>query len=1137
MTFWKKRKRWIVIAAVALFLYGALLVGKGIFLNRVRVQLQTVFHYDTLRMTVLPPSIIVEDVRSLSTAPFYSIRKIVVSMSSLSLFRRDKPLRIVVDNPVLRLTWPARPSDGPGRSLSLLPLPFDIEKGLIRNGEAFIWSESGYLQSRNIQLLFTQKEDAFSLKVDASTNTFHPSSAVETLEGRILLAVSGKGQEILVHRILAETNGFIFKADGRVTNPGDPRIELSTFFNADTILLAELLDMPFEWEGRARGEGRIERAEGRVRFTTAVRSNNLVLNDVAMGDVDGRVDWDSTDGAKVELRTRKTGDPPGFVSLEFSDEGVRGSARSVPLNTIMNYARVPWPVRSPAWGTFLLQNRVLDVSAEFRDTSTGPDGNGYPFMGRVRFRYDFDTNNLEADSRDLISSFARVEAEARVRIDETLDIEIRGEVADVAQTRQFVSLLLDQSFPIPEIRGRGTADVEILGDYKNPRIQMTFDLSPAGFDLFNAASVSGRVVIAGDHLDGSFRMDDPDMKGLLALTVRGDRLETDIRLDEGRAEVILPSLAIDAPVEGRAAGRFFYMQQGDEEQVSGVFSSRSLSVLGQEIRDVSSGLQWKDGRLAFPSINLTLHEGPVRGHAAVGLDDLSYDVDLRAESVDLSGFSSDLHGRGQIRLQGVGRFGREGLTGRFDISDLHVEPLQPAQAEGSVILDIIENGLLIEIDGGFLPGSNAIRSTIRIPLDESTIQADIRGHYENLDLLLPWPGAKGRLNHIFEVHGLRAAPVVDGVVDFKGALIPFPGFAHAVTDYTGLVFVQKGNISVRSFQGYLGGGEVRASGNIAIGSGGIERIDLTADGGDMLLSPLERTRALADGTVRLLKDDRRFVLEGGFTVKKLSWRREALERIAFSSAPYPSVKREAGFFDDLNLNLRFRSDGNAWMENALGRVHGRFDLTVSGNILDPLVLGEIETLGGEIFFQDRKFKLLQGRLNFFNPAAIEPFLEFRAESYVKDYRVTMAVSGLVSNLRPEFTSSPPLPPEDVLALLAMGEAFKRTYQYDVSSQLGTTSLLSFQLTEEAKKRAESLFSLDRFRIDPFIMGTSAEMTARLTVGKQVSRSLFILYSTNLNTQREEIVRMEWEIGNDFSIVGIRNEWGRISFDVKVRKRF
>ena len=63
------------------------------------------------------------------------------------------------------------------------------------------------------------------------------------------------------------------------------------------------------------------------------------------------------------------------------------------------------------------------------------------------------------------------------------------------------------------------------------------------------------------------------------------------------------------------------------------------------------------------------------------------------------------------------------------------------------------------------------------------------------------------------------------------------------------------------------------------------------------------------------------------------------------------------------------------------------------------------------------------------------------------------------------------------------------------------------------------------------------MTARLTVGRQISRNLSILYSTNLTTERGEIVRMEWDLGRDFSLVGMRNELGRISFDVKIRKRF
>jgi translocation and assembly module TamB len=148
-----------------------------------------------------------------------------------------------------------------------------------------------------------------------------------------------------------------------------------------------------------------------------------------------------------------------------------------------------------------------------------------------------------------------------------------------------------------------------------------------------------------------------------------------------------------------------------------------------------------------------------------------------------------------------------------------------------------------------------------------------------------------------------------------------------------------------------------------------------------------------------------------------------------------------------------------------------------------------------------------------------------------------SLNGLLNKLTPEFSSSPPLPPEDVLALLTLGESFRRTYSYDASTQQSTASLLSFQLGEEAIKRAEKLFSIDRFRIEPFLLGSSAEMMARLTLGKKISKKIFFLYSTNLSSQREDITRLEWQLSDDISIVSTRNEEGRISIDVKVHKRF
>ncbi len=103
--------------------------------------------------------------------------------------------------------------------------------------------------------------------------------------------------------------------------------------------------------------------------------------------------------------------------------------------------------------------------------------------------------------------------------------------------------------------------------------------------------------------------------------------------------------------------------------------------------------------------------------------------------------------------------------------------------------------------------------------------------------------------------------------------------------------------------------------------------------------------------------------------------------------------------------------------------------------------------------------------------------------------------------------------------------------------MSTASLLSYQVADEAKKRAQGLFTLDRFRIDPFVNGTTTEMTARLTVGKKLSRNLLVVYSTNLGTQREEIFRVDWDVSTDFSLVGLRNDLGKVSFDLRYRKRF
>ncbi len=1135
MSIFRRYRGAIALVLVLASLWAGLVAARAIFLGRVRDGLSRALRYDSLRLSVLPPSLVVEGIRSIAADPVFAAARADVTISPLALFRREKPLTVVLDKPSIRVSAAALKSLRGGPRERLVPPPFSLEKLLARGARATIELPAGVVETGDLKAVLTPEEDRFVLKAQAGTAVFRPRNGGDPFSARVSVVASGRGEDIVLHQVILEGRDAMVKAEGTFRNVSPPEMKLSASFRVGTPLLARAIDLPFAWEGAVHGAATATLTSGGLAVDLDVESPQFVWNGVSLGPMRGRGSLRPGREFRVDLDFEPPGAPPAAVALKIAGGRVDGEVRRIPLDPIMAFTEVPWPVLSPAWGTFRWENDVLTAEAEFRDDDGVPAGGRYPAAGRAVLTFDKASGDVDIRTDDLRTSFARARATCRIRNQKTVEAEIRGDVTDLKQCREFVEKVTATTFPFPEVRGAGTAEVKITGAIADPRVEARMSASPAGFDRLDAKFVEGSFTTLGTRFEGRFHVEDPDARG--DLTVTADDTVARVRIERAEADArkILAGLDIPLALEGRATGSADVTVTETDESVSGEFRSPVLRFAGRALRDVDAALDWKGGVLSFPRVRFGVEAGTVSGRAMFGVVGRTYDVDLRAEKIDLSRLFPGATGLLDASVAGKGAFDREPLAGRFEVPDLLVPPLQKAAVRGDLSVRMDGDVPVLEVKGGILPGDNTFQGTLRVPPGDAPIEGEVRGSVGNLDLLLPWPGAQGRLNVLARVQGPRSAPELTAVADVAGSLLPLPRFAHALEDYSGLAVLQNGTVSIRSLQGKLGGGPVAASGEVRLGRGGIASIDVTAEGQDMLLSPLERTRAVADGTARLIKDDRRFVLEGNFNVRRLLYRRGVFEKFSFSSAEYEPEPDD--FFAGLALNLRIRSGDDAWMENAMGRVNGRFDLTVSGTVESPLLLGTIEAKSGQVYFQDRTFRILKGRLSFFNPAAIEPYLEIRGETYVKDYRVTIAVEGLASNIKPEFSSSPPLPPEDVLALLALGESFKRTYQADRSSTLGTASLLSFQIAEQAKRRAEGLFSLDQFRIDPFVLGTSAEMTARLTVGKRLSRNLNILYSTNLTTQREEIVRMEWELSDDFSVVGTRNEWGRISFDVKVRKRF
>jgi len=1133
----KKRLKGLIFLGITLILiFAVIILIRNVLLIQIKQRIRSSFNYDQIYFSSFPPSLIVKEAETYSSDPYLSARKISVRLSIRSIISRGKPFTIVIEEPIIRLSSLEKKPSSPGSKATDFTIPVFIEKLLLCEGQFTYESRGLQLHCKGINAVFTQKKNNFTLFSEIKENHLFINEFSKNVRGSLYLALSGRGEKINLKRFHVKGPDGVIKASGTINDIFQPEIELKTSSFINSSLVAVLLRLPFNWEGDIKEKGVFLRREQEILYRSEISSPSITLNQVKMGKVNGKVRYNDLKGGDVNLSLKKTMGGSGHISIEFDKKEVLGELQRISLQPIAHEISVPWPIYSEGWGEFSLANKKLIANAEFRDSTERVSSYKFPLNGSVRVEWDGEKNVLFS-SQDIKSSFGDLEVEGGLNIDRNLDITIKGEIKDLKQAREFTGLVLEEKFEFPEIRGNGEAEINIFGDFHMPQVKSDFLMSQAGFDEFNANFVKGSIELIKEDFFGRFNVEDPSFRGIVGLFTNPNETRVEVRCYRGETGVILPGLDISLPIHGSASGSFEYREKNDKSEFNGMFSGEKIDFAGQSLSNVNGRIRGDEEIVEFPELSFDLFQGDVQGNLRLDTSLESLDIDLNGDKIDLSLISESLKGVFSLDLKGKVEIGEDLILGTYNIKNLQFSSLPETGTQGEVRIEYDEKNINMQIDGNFTPGENEFLWEMEFPLEGGDVSGNIEGSIHNLDLILPWKGARGEVNYLLDLRIPSGKPEIKGVIDFQGSQLPFPQFAHALEDFSGLVFVDSSTLSIRSIQGKIGGGPLEASGNIRLGKAGAEYINIMAHANEMMLSILERTRALTKGDMSLVKDEAGFVFKGDFFVEKLLWRRELDEEISFSSEAYPSYSQEPGIFDNLNLDIRLRADENAWIENSLGSIQAGFDLNIKGNVFSPVLQGEIEAIDGTVYFQDREFNLLQGQVSFFNPASIDPYINFKGETYVKNYHVTFSLDGPLSNLRPEFSSSPPLPPEDVLALLALGQAFRRTYHYDRSIGQSTASLLSFQISEEAKKRAEELFSIDRFRIDPFIMGSSTEMTARLTLGKKLSRNLFILYSTNLAAQREDITRIEWELSNAFSIVGTRDEMGRISFDVKIHRRF
>ncbi len=689
-------------------------------------------------------------------------------------------------------------------------------------------------------------------------------------------------------------------------------------------------------------------------------------------------------------------------------------------------------------------------------------------------------------------------------------------------------------------------------------------------------------------LDANFVLDDIDAKG-----VQFDRLTAQLHLEHDEIKLSHADLRRGA---GYVAGNILYRPAEMETEFDLLGSGIEIG----KIKSLQGGALPLTGRLDF---NLR-GAGPLRAPVAQGnvrvtglktgpdlQGDLSAVLKSNGNNVQLALVSNLVHGQlnGDVS---IGLAGDEPITGKitaeqidmdtFIIAGLHLRQLtghssvdglftisgtlrQPDTIEiaadisqisfnyelvqlendGHIRLSYKRNE--VKIDQARLHGANtdlSLSGSARFDRDRP-LHFALAGSV-NLKILagmLPQFETQGAADLNVDVQGTMSQPRITGRASVHDASAHYADFPVGLSHLNGNIVFDQTRLLFDKITAESGGGQLTLSGNVTYADGPL-RYQVTAT------TPLVRIRYpvgmswLAGGTIELSGTDSAALLSGRVQVQRVLFAEgvdiASLFATSSETAPTPS---SSPFLRNLSFDVEGQTSPGARIEWTSAHVEMEGDVRLRGTWDNPVLLGHVHLLGGEMAFRGNNFQLTRGDINFANPFRLDPLLNIEATSTISQYQVTIDFSGPSSRLALNYRSDPPLPDTDIIALLALGNTGEESALRSTgagSQNYGATALLSEAISSGLGGRIEHLFGISNFRVDPFLAGTTTESNAaaRVTIQKQVTRDLSITYSTNAATTNQyQLIQVEYAVKRDLSVVFLRDINGTYGFDVKFVKHF
>ena len=399
---------------------------------------------------------------------------------------------------------------------------------------------------------------------------------------------------------------------------------------------------------------------------------------------------------------------------------------------------------------------------------------------------------------------------------------------------------------------------------------------------------------------------------------------------------------------------------------------------------------------------------------------------------------------------------------------------------------------------------------------------------------------KGMGGFAVKVKGPWQSPELEGQINIRNAVLALKGLPHKIGPLNGDIFLDKDRIIFDSLNTDFAGGRITLSGNGYMDGLSLKRLLIASEMKSIRLRPAHDLVIDFDGELFFETSPKRQSIIGDINIKKATYKRRVDWKswlINFKEKKKAPLKQPS-FLENTALNVHVTGQDEILIDNNIARTPVKIDLNVQGTVDRFGLIGRAESKDGKIFFRNNEFDVIEGSVDFIEANRVVPVFHVIAETFTNGYRIRLNLDGPVDGFDLSLFSDPPLSDTQIFALLTSGHISEEEKGFESGIGAGeATAFLTGEIQDVIEERFKYITGFDRLEVNPQTTSTGA-VSPRVTVGKKLlGEKLYVTYSTSMGTTELNIIKLQYDLNKNFSIVGLRDEIGSVGADVKYRFEF